>query len=105
MPDCPISRSAREATRLPNGVTDASPQRRLRQVPVEPDPYCLAHQVLLRHEAHIRVAAVATVITIVAHEEIVASRHDLVVLARLACVDVENPMPDIAKQLLGLLRI
>src|SRR5688572_29556675 len=67
---------------LLDGIADSIPNRRGRQVPIQPNPDCLTDQIALGNEADFFVTAVSAVVAIVAHEEIMSRRHDRVVLGR-----------------------
>jgi len=59
-------------------VADAAPDRGVGQVPVEPDDHGLADHEVLGDEADLGKAAVAAVVAVIAHEEVVAGRHHVV---------------------------
>src|SRR5262245_45214828 len=82
-----------------DGVADAIPQWGVRKIPVEPDTHGLADYVAGRHEADLRKAAVATIVAVVAHEEIVTGRHDAVEIGRWAAWVVQHTVLSGAQRL------
>ena len=71
----------------------------MRQLPVEPDAHGLADDVVGRHVTDLRETAVAAVVAVVAHEEVVTGRHHVVEVHRRAFGDVERPVLDRAELL------
>src|SRR5690606_20991112 len=80
-------------------IADSLPNWRRRQVPIQPNPYGFPYQILLGHEPYALETAVPAVVAVVAHEKVLACRHDRFEVLRTAPRNEHDFVLDPAEEL------